>query len=47
MELVILIARIILMILEGISADVAASKIAGESGVSFEKLWSKLPGKYK
>lgn len=47
MELLILIARIILMILEGIAADVATSKVARESGICFENLWSKLPNKYK
>lgn len=47
MELLILIVRIILMILEGIAADVAVSKVAKESGVAFESLWSALPSKYK
>lgn len=47
MELLILIARIILMILEGIVADVAVSKVAKESGIAFESLWSDLLGKYK
>lgn len=47
MELLILIAKIILMILEGIAADVAVSKVSKESGVAFEKLWSILPRKYK
>ncbi|MBX4262814.1 hypothetical protein KTC96_09840 [Clostridium estertheticum] len=47
MELLILIARIILMILEGIAADVAISKVSKESGVTFERLWSALPKKYK
>ena len=47
MELLILIAKIILMILEGVAADAAASKVAKESGVSFEKLWEAIPRKYK
>lgn len=47
MELLILIARIILLILEGVAVDVATSKVSRESGVDFEKLLSKLSGKYK
>lgn len=47
MELLILIARIILMVLEGVAVNVATSKISKESGVDFEKLWSTIPDKYK
>lgn len=47
MELLILIARIILMILEGVAADVATSKVARECGVNFEKLWKLIPKEYK
>jgi hypothetical protein len=47
MELMVLIARIILMILEGAAADEATSKIARECGINFEKLWSLLPKKYR
>lgn len=47
MELLKLIVRIILMILEGISAEVAVSKVAKESGIAFESLWSALHSKYK
>lgn len=47
MELLILIVRIILMILEGAVASTAASTVAKESGVNFEKLWKLIPDKYK
>ena len=47
MELFTLILRIILMILEGMLADVAVTKVARESGIPFEKLWNMLPRKYK
>jgi hypothetical protein len=47
MELLMLIVRIILMILEGVAADIAVAKVSKESGIGFEKLWSALPGKYK
>jgi hypothetical protein len=43
----ILIARIILMILEGVLAEVAVGKVAKESGIAVESLWSALPRKYK
>jgi len=47
MEIAILIARVIIMILEGISASSAVSQIAGESGIDFSELWSHLPSKYR
>ncbi len=47
MEIAILIARIIVLILQGLSASGAVSQIAGESGVDFSELWSHLPSSYK
>ncbi|WP_187296299.1 hypothetical protein [Tepidibacter mesophilus] len=47
MEIAVLIARIILLILQGIFATGAVSQIAGESGLDFSELWSHLPSNYK
>lgn len=47
MELLMLIARIILMILEGVAVDVATSKVSRENGIDFELLLKKLPRKYR
>jgi hypothetical protein len=47
MELMILIARIILLILEGESSTTAVKKVAEESGESFSRLWSKLHDRFK
>ncbi|EPY2279070.1 hypothetical protein ACXAT3_003872 [Clostridium sporogenes] len=47
MELLMLIVRIILMILEGVAADIEVTKVSKESGIGLEKLWSALPSKYK
>lgn len=47
MEIIILIARIILLILQGSTAFEAVSGIAQESGVSFSTLWDSLPDMYK
>ncbi|MCT4618893.1 MAG: hypothetical protein N4A62_05840 [Marinisporobacter sp.] len=46
MELALLIARIILLIVQGLSAA-AVGQVAGESGADFAELWSLLPSKYK
>lgn len=45
--ILLLILRIILLILEGMSASSATQLIAGDAGVSFKELWEKLPGIYK
>jgi hypothetical protein len=47
MELALLIARIILLIVQGLSAASAVGQVAGESGVDFSELWSLLSSKYK
>ena len=47
MEILILIARIIILILEGVSSSRATRMVADESGVSFAELWGKLPSRYK
>lgn len=47
MEIIILIARIILLILQGSTAAEAVSGIAKKSGVSFSTLWGSLPDIYK
>lgn len=47
MEILILIARIIVLILEGVSARKATEIVAGAAGIAFEELWRKLPSKYK
>jgi hypothetical protein len=47
MEILILIARIIMLILEGVSATSATKIVSENSGASVAQLWSKLPGKYK
>lgn len=47
MEIVILIARIILLILSGMSSVGAVEEIAKVSGVASATLWSKLPSRFK
>lgn len=47
MEIMILIARIIVLILEGAAAKTATENVAGEYGVNASKLWDTLPKKYK
>lgn len=47
MEIAILIARIILLILGGLSASEAVGEVSSVSGESFSKLWRHLPSKYK
>ena len=47
MNILKLIVKIILLILEGYDPSRAVSEIAASSGVSFSELWSNLPSKYK
>lgn len=47
MEILILIAKIILLIAQGLGAIQAVNIVASSSGVSFDTLWSNLPSKYK
>lgn len=47
MEILVLIARIILLILDGMTASSAIGKVSGESGVAASVLWRHLPSKYK
>lgn len=46
-EILILIAKIILIIAEGMSASSATSKVAKEAGIDFDTLWDFLPNKWK
>lgn len=46
-EILVLIARIILIIAGGMSATSATAKVAKESGIAFDTLWDFLPGKWK
>lgn len=47
MEIAILIARIILLILSGMSSIGAVEEVAKASGVAKATLWSNLPNRYK
>lgn len=47
MSVLLLIARIILLILFGMSAPAATARVSRESGVSFETLWASLPDQWK
>lgn len=47
MEIMILIARIIMLILEGATAKTATENIAREYGMNASKLWNALPKIYK
>ncbi|MBB6716817.1 MULTISPECIES: hypothetical protein [Clostridium] len=47
MEIVILIARIILLIISGMSSVGAVEEVAKASGVASATLWSKLPSRFK
>lgn len=47
MEIVILIARIILLIISGMSSIGAVEEVAKASGVASATLWSKLPNRFK
>ena len=46
-EIIILIARIVLLIAGGLDAIDATSKVAGEGGMGFATLWANLPKKWK
>ena len=47
MEIAILIARIILLILSGMSSVGAVEEVAKASGVAKATLWSNLPNRFK
>ncbi len=47
MEIAILIARIILLILSGMSSVGEVEEVAKASGVAKATLWSNLPNSYK
>lgn len=47
MEIAILIARIILLILSGMSSVAAVEEVAKASGVVSATLWKNLPNRYK
>lgn len=47
MEIAILIARIILLILSGMSSVGAVEEVARASGVASATLWSNLPNRFK
>ncbi|GAA0110523.1 MULTISPECIES: hypothetical protein [Clostridium] len=47
MEIAILIARIILLILSGMSSVGAVEEVANCSGVASAKLWRNLPNRFK
>ena len=47
MEIAILIARIILLILSGMSSVGAVEEVAKGSGVAKATLWSNLPSRFK
>ena len=47
MEIAILIARIILLILGGMSSEMAVNKIGKVSGVATATLWSNLPNRLR
>lgn len=46
-EILVLIARIILIIAGGMNAIDATMKVAKESGMEFDTLWRFLPNKWK
>lgn len=47
MEIAILIARIILLILSGMSSVGAVDEVAKVTGIAKATLWSNLPNRYK
>ena len=47
MELMILIAKIILIIIQGEPAEEAVKKVAEASGISYLRLWNELPNRFK
>ena len=46
-EIMILIVRIIMLILEGATAKTATENVAKEYGMNASKLWDALPKRYK
>ncbi|AKA70870.1 hypothetical protein [Clostridium scatologenes] len=46
-EILMLIARIILIIVGGMNAIEATMKVSNEAGIDFETLWDFLPNKWK
>lgn len=46
-EILILIARIIIIIVGGMGATSATIKVAEEAGIDFDTLWDFLPNKWK
>lgn len=46
-EILVLIARIILIIAGGMNAIEATMKVAKESGIGLDTLWNFLPNKWK
>jgi DNA invertase Pin-like site-specific DNA recombinase len=46
-EIVILIARIIMLILSGMSSVGAVSEVAKASGIASATLWNRLPNRFK
>jgi hypothetical protein len=46
-EILVLIARIIIIIAGGMSATSATVKVAKESGIDFDTLWDFLPSRWK
>lgn len=46
-EIMILIARIIMLILSGMSSVGAVGEVAKASGVASATLWNKLPNRFK
>ncbi|MBC2581768.1 hypothetical protein HGI79_16050 [Clostridium sp. DJ247] len=47
MEIMILIARIIMLILGGMSSVGAVGEVAKASGVASSTLWNKLPNRFR
>lgn len=47
MEILVLIAKIILLIAQGLGTIETVNMVSSASGVSFDTLWSNLPIKYK
>lgn len=47
MNLLVLIAKIILLIAKGLCAMEAVGRVAAASGADFSELWERLPDKYK
>jgi hypothetical protein len=46
-EIMILIARLILLILSGVSSKMAVEEVGKASGVALATLWNSLPNRFK